>query len=768
MWRFLGWFLRIGVILALMGAAGVYLWLRSSLPMTDGRLALGGLTAPVTVTRDAHGIPTIKAQNDRDAAFGLGFVHAQDRLFQMDLMRHYGAGRLAEWFGPGAVESDRSTRTLGLYRAAEAQYALLSPGLRAVFDAYAAGVNAFLASRHGALPPEYALLGVVPEFWKPADSLVWGKIMDLQLAGNYRFELLRARLARRLTPAELAVLYPPYPANAPVVLGALDAILEGLPPQEFASNEWVVDGKHSSSGKPLLANDTHLGFSTPGVWYLARVETPGHALAGVTAAGQPMVVLGHNDHIAWGFTTTGGDVEDVFVEQPDPANPSHYLAPQGSVPYVTRQEVIKVRDASPLTITVRTTRHGPVISDGPGASGGEILSLSATWLQGEDRTPQALWDIGHAQNWDQFRDALRNALAPQQNIVYADVEGHIGFIAPAQLPIRSKGDGAMPVPGATGEYDWTGDVPYDALPQSLDPPSGRFIAANNKIVPDSYPYLITHDWELPYRAERIGELLDATPIQNPDASAAIQADTVSLAARRLLPLMLKAKPTAPVAREAVRRLARWDDDMARERVEPLLFVAWLRAFNRQILADKLGPMFEDFWNLHPDVIENILTAHPEWCDNRETPEVETCEQQLVAALDRAIAGLTRRYGADMDQWRWGRAHPASFAHPIWSRLPWVASWLALAIPDGGSLDTVDTAAMVVRNAAHPFTAVHGPTMRMIVDMAAPDAARFMITPGESGNLLSSHYGDLMMPWRDVRYVSFSDDARGGVLTLVPR
>ncbi len=771
MWRILGWFLRIGVLLGLVGAAGIYLWLRSSLSVTDGRLTLSGPTAEIRVTRDAHSIPTIKAQNDGDAAFGLGFVHAQDRLFQMDLMRHFGAGRLAEWFGPRAVEVDRSTRSLGLYRAAESQYSLLSPPLRAVFDAYAAGVNAFLSSRRGALPPEYALLGVRPEPWKPADSLVWGKIMDLQLTGNYRFELLRARLARRLSPAELAVLYPAYRGDAPVVLGALDSTLRGLPPQAPASNEWVVDGKHSLSGKPLLANDTHLGFSAPGIWYLARLETPGETLAGVTSAGEPLVLLGHNTHIAWGFTTTGGDVEDVFVEKPDPAEPTHYLAPQGSLPFAVHEEQIKIRGASPLTITLRSTRHGPVISDGPGgrpASTGEVLALSATWLQGEDRTPQALWDASHAHDWQAFRDAFRNAVAPEQNIVYADVDGHIGFFAPAQIPIRAKGDGLMPAQGATGENDWTGYVPFDALPQSFDPPSGRFIAANNKIVPNSYPYLITRDWELPYRAERIAELLDKTPMQSPDAAAAIQADTVSLMARRLLPLMLKAKPASALGQAAIQRLPGWDDRMARARVEPLLFVAWLREFNRQILADKLGTMFEDYWGLHPDVIENILTAHPEWCDNRETPEVETCDRQLAAALDRAVRALTRLYGDDMDQWRWALAHPASFAHPIWSRLPWIASWLALVIPDDGGFDTIDNATTNVSSATQPFTAIHGPTMRMIVDMASPDAARFMIVPGESGNLLSAHYGDLMTPWRDVRYLSFSDDARGGVLVLAPR
>lgn len=749
-----------------MCVAGSYLWLRSSLPLTDGTLVLPGLTAELRITRDAYGIPTIKAQNDRDAAFGLGFVHAQDRLFQMDLMRHYGAGRLAEWFGTSALATDRSMRVLGLYRAAEAQYALLSPELRAVLDAYAAGVNAFLANRRTSLPPEYVLLGVRPETWRPADSLVWGKIMDLQLTGNYRFQLARAKLAKRLKSEDLAVLYPAYRGDAPVVLGKLDSILEGLPPQEPASNEWVVDGRHSVSGKPILANDTHLGFSTPGVWYLARIETPDDTLAGVTSAGEPMLILGHNTHIAWGFSTTGGDAEDVFVEKPDPDDPSRYLAPGGSLPFATREERILVRDGQPVTFTVRATRHGPVISDGDG--GNEVLAFSATWLQGEDRTPQALWDAAHAHDWDGFRAAFRNAVAPEQNIVYADVNGNIGFFAPAQIPVRAKGDGFMPIPGSTGEYDWTGFVPFDALPSGFDQPSGRFIAANNKIVPDSFPYFITRDWELPFRAERIAELLDATPIQSPDTSAAIQHDTVSIMARRLLPLMLTVKPASPGGGEALRRLSAWNRRMDRNQVAPLLFTAWLREFNRQILAEKLGTLFEDYWGLHPDVIENILTAHQDWCDNHETPEAETCDQQLAAALDRAVRELSQRYGADIDSWNWGRAHPARFPHPIWSRLPLLASWLGLSIPDDGALDTIDNATMSVRDEAQPFTAIHGPTMRMIVDLASPDAAQFMVTPGQSGNLLSAHYSDLMEKWRDVTYLRFSDGASGGVLVLAPR
>ena len=764
MMRVLGRSLLILLVLALAVLAGGYLWLRSSLPQTGGTITVPGISAGVTIARDKNGIPTIEAQNDTDAAYAMGFVQAQDRLFQMDAMRRYGAGRLAEWIGPPALDSDKSMRTLGIYRAAAAQYQLLSPALRAVFDAYAAGVNAYVATRRGALPPEYTLLGVGFEPWKPADSLVWGKLMDLQLTANYRQELLRARLAQRLKPEDLAVLYPGYPAKAPIVLGALTNVLPGLPTPMPASNEWVVDGKHSASGKPLLANDTHLGFTAPGVWYLARIETPQDTLAGVTSPGEPMVVLGHNTHIAWGFTTTGGDVEDVFIEKVDPADPTHYLSPDGSQPFTTRNEQILVHNAAPVTLTVRSTRHGPVIAD-PG--GGQVLALSATWLQGDDRTPQAVWDATHAHDWDSFRNAFKNAVAPEQNIAYADIDGHIGFAAPATIPIRAHGDGTAPVPGWTGEYDWTGTVPFDKLPNGFDPPSGRFIAANNKIVPDSYPYMITHDWELPYRAERIGELLDATPVQTPDTAAAIQADVDSMMARQLLPLMLAGTPQSPAGQQALQKLKAWDQHMNRDQVEPLLFIAWLREFNRQILADKLGTVFDAYWALRPEVIENILTNHRDWCDNRETPAVETCPQQLGAALDRAMDELARRYGADMSNWRWGAAHQASFPNAVWAQVPLAGRWFAVSIPDEGSFDTIDNATMFVGDDRQPFTARHGPTMRMIVDLAAPQAARFMITPGQSGNVLSSHYDDLLQDWRDVHYVTFGKDESGGVLTLAP-
>jgi penicillin G amidase len=762
------------LVLVVLAAGAGYLFVRSSLPQTDGTLALAGLTAPVKITRDANGVPTIVAANDHDADFALGFVHAQDRLFAMDLMRRFGAGRLSEWFGGRALSYDQTMRTLGLYRAAERQYAVLSPPVRATIDAYTAGVNAFLASRHGALPPEYYLLRIRPEVWRPADSLVWAKLMDLQLTGNYRGELLRARLLRHMKPADLDVLYPAYPKDAPLPTAATQALYRSLPLDRLwallpptiglqrASNNWVLGGTRTASGKPLLANDPHLDFSTPGVWYLVRIETPGHTVAGVTAPGTPYVIIGHNNHIAWGFTTTGGDVEDLFIERPDPKDPTRYLTPGGSEPFVTRQETIRVRHTDPVTLTVRETRHGPVISDLAGTTQGEVLALQTTWLGDDDHTPEAIWAMSRARNWGEFKQALTAWTAPQQNIVYADIDGNIGFMAPSRIPIRAKGDGWLPSPGWSGAYDWTGTIPFDALPSAFNPASARVVTANNKIVGDDYPYFLTRDWETPERAERITALTDRKGPQSPETTAQIQADDVSLTARRLLPIMLAMTAKTPTNTDALDRLRAWDGRMDRDKPEPLLFTAWMLQFGRAALAARLGTDYDDYWSLRGDVIENILTQHQDWCAGENG-----CGGDLTKTLGWAIDGLARSYGDDMAAWRWGKAHPAVFPSQFWSQVPLLRDWLAVAIPANGGNDTVNAGAISLTDTTAPFADRHGPTLRMIVDFADPSAARFMIAPGQSGNPLSAHWRDLLRRWRDVGYLSFSADASGGVLTLTP-
>ena len=768
--------------LLLVAGAGVYSYLRSSLPQTNGRIVVNGLKAPIRIERDADGVPTIIAESEEDAAFGLGFVHAQDRLFQMELMRRYAAGRLAEIFGAAALPTDKQMRLLGLYRLAEQEIPLLSAPVNRAFSAYAAGVNAFLASRHGALPPEFLLLRFSPEPWREADSLAWGKLMALQISGNYRGELQRAQMARTISPADLAFLYPGYPKDGPVTLAAMRPIydrlglgdlLDVLPPTvgpRYDSNNWVVDGRHSASGKPLLANDPHLDLGAPGPWFLARMKTPGSDIAGATAAGVPLVVIGHNSHIAWGFTTTTADVEDLFIEKIDPADPGRYLTPDGSAPFVTRRETIRVRDAAPIDFTVRTTRHGPVLSDvlPPGAADpGYVLALCATFLLPGDRSAQALWEANRAVNWPSFKSAWRNFVAPMQNTVYADDRGTIGFIAPGLVPIRKNGNGWMPVPGWTGEYDWDGFIPFDELPSGVNPSSGRFVSANNRIVPDSYPYFISRDWDLPDRAERINALLDATPVQTPASSATIQGDTLSLMAKQLVPVLTRITPTDPAEKAAVELLRHWDFHMDRDRPAPLLFTAWLRQFSRAVLFGRFGDAVAGYWGLRPDVIEAVLTQRPEWCDDPRHPGTENCSSRLVQSLSAALAELRGAYGSDMAKWKWGQAHAAVFANPVFGRIPLLADWFDPSIATGGAMDTVDHAPSTVRDDLHPFRQTFGASLRIVTDLASPEESRMIIAPGQSGNPLSHHYADLAQRWRDFELLVPGRAAAVATLDLVP-
>ena len=765
------------VLLVLLAAGGGWAFLASSLPQTKGTLDLPGLEHPVTVVRDGLGVPTIKADSTHDLYLALGFVHAQDRLWQMDLQRRVAQGRLSEIFGADALGTDRFMRTLGLYRHAAAGVPFVSPEFKAVLDAYAQGVNDFISSGK-TLPIEFTLLGYRPDAWTPPDSLVVGKLFDLQLTGNYRQELLHAKLAQTLSADEIHELFPDYPKAGPVALGKLaaltrdlplDALLAALPDvvgPKRASNNWVVDGAHSVTGKPLLANDPHLDYAEPLIWYLARLEAPNLTQAGATVAGSPALILGHNDRIAWGYTTTDADVEDVFVEKIDPADPTHYLTPDGSAPFDSFEEQIPVKGQAPESLTVRTTRHGPVISDLTGnplsqPEAGQVLALQTSFLIDDDRSSEAQWRVGLARGWPSWVDALRLFTAPMQNMVYADRDGNIGFFAPGQVPIRKQGDGTVPVPGWSGEYDWDGWIPFEELPQAFNPPSGHIATANNKIVPDSYPYLLTHDWDGPYRVERIEAGLTETPRQSIDSSAALQGDVVSLSAKHLMPLMLASDPADARAKSAMDLLSHWDSKMVADRPEPLIFIAWLRALNKHLYQPALGPLFERYWAMRSLATEGVLTQHQHWCGQGG------CGAALQASLADALDELTAKYGADMGAWRWGTAHPALFAHPIFHRLPVLRQIFDRQAPADGSADTVDAGAFQFGNPDGPYTDIHGPALRAIYDLSDLDKSVFLTALGQSAHVLSPHYADFLPRWRTFDWLRLPHDAQGETLTLVP-
>ncbi len=786
------WFARIlaGLVLLLVfGTGGAYVWLRGSLPQTEGSLRIAALEAPVEVLRDADGIVTIRAQSERDAAVALGYVHAQDRLWQMDFTRRSGAGRISEVVGPATHRLDRFMRTLGLYDVAEANVEQASPALRAVLDAYAEGVNAFIAEPGGPLPLEFQLLRYRPEPWRPADSLVWGRLMALQLSGNWTEEILRARVARHLTPEQVADLWPGYPADGPVALASIAADLDGLPLRELASilpwelapkdasNSWVLSGDLTASGKPLLANDPHLALSAPGQWYLVRIETPERIWAGATAPGVPFLIAGHNGRIAWGFTTTHSDTQDLFVERIDPADPTRYVTPTGAQAFETRKETITILGEEPDIITVRTTRHGPVISDAVAEAAdaarkaeGDHAVLSLAWpaLRPDDRTAEALFAINHARSWDEFQAATADFHSPQQNIVYADTSGTIGFVAPARVPIRKRGNGRLPVPGWSGEFDWDGFIPFADLPMRVNPPAQRVIVANNKIVPDDYPYFLTADWPPPYRAQRIQDFLDKTDgaSTSVEGSQAIQQDVISLAARALLPFLLQAQPQTDRGREALDILANWDGGMRRDSPAPLLFYAWLHELNQSLLADELDGDFARFQRPKVDILRRVLSDGQAWCDDVATEPAEDCQTQLVAALESALNKLALRFPKAIGQLRWGDAHRAKFNHPVLSRIPVLGGFFAYTVESDGGSYTVNRGGVSFASASGDlFEDVQGPGYRAVYDLADLDNSRFMIATGQSGNPLSPHYGDLVTRWRDGVYLKLVGDTTTPMQTL---
>ena len=783
------------LLIILLAVAAGYIWLRQSLPQLEGSVTLSGLKAPVDIVRDRYGVPHIYAGSVEDAYFALGFVHAQDRLWQMEMNRRIGSGRLSEALGPATLDADKFLRTLGVRRVAEATLKKLDARTRSQLDAYAAGVNAFLAQRSGPLPPEFLLTGVQPEPWQSADSVAWVKMMAWDLGANWRTELLRLRLAKKLSTAQIGEFLPPYPGDAPLKIANYAALyrqldasklaalaLPGLS-EDGASNNWVVAGSRTASGKPLLANDPHLGLAAPAVWYFAHLSAPGFDVMGATFPGAPFVTLGRNRHIAWGFTNTGPDVQDLYIERVDGAG--QVLAPQGWQKLATRTETIKVKGQPDVTLTVRTSRHGPLISDvfKPAADTlPQNFALAFAWtaLRDDDRSIQAVGKFASAGNWKEFLAAARDFHSPQQNMVYADTAGNIGFVAPGRVPLRKPENdlkGEAPAPGWDAKYDWAGFIPFEKLPQSYNPAAGEIVTANNKIVPKNYPYYLTSEWVLPYRAERIQQLLDATPKHTLQSFARIQADTVSLQVREILPLLLKTRTADAGAQQVLQQLGRWDANMAVDSAEPLIVSAWLRELGRLIYADELGDMFKAEWAHRADFMYHVLAdtgGAGHWCDNVNTPEKETCAELLPRALELALADLKRRYGDDPGKWRWGDAHYALSEHRPFGRQPQLAKIFDITVPSPGDTYTVDVGRNTLSDETAPFASRHAASLRAIYDLADLDKSVYIDSTGQSGNVLSPLYRNFAERWSRVEYIPMSmrrADAEAGelgTLRLQPR
>ncbi|HWO14425.1 MAG TPA: penicillin acylase family protein [Polyangiaceae bacterium] len=817
-----------GALLALgaLGAGGGVLWLRRSLPALAGSIAAPGLGARVEVVRDREAIPHVYAQSEADAYYGLGVVHAQDRSWQLELMRRAASGRLAELFGAEALGEDRLMRTLGLRRAAERSLPSLDAEVRAVLSSYADGINAALAATV-VLPPELVLLGGRPEPWTELDALVGIRLLAWQLSVQFGRELLRARLLDRLSPAQIAslvggsadaietgrsqlglretersryssietnrspmgngsaVLTPGAPVPGPELApfapawGALERFARAAGSagsSALGSNSWAVSGARSASGKPLLANDPHLELSMPAVWYLAHLAAPGLNVIGATIPGVPGVILGRNDEVAWSFTNNRADTQDLYLERLDPADPGRYLTPSGPEPFERVREVIRVKGAEPVELVVRSTRHGPVLSDADESARrlmpeGYVLSLAYAALLPGDQSIRFPLQVARARGVDDVLRAAETLSSPPQNVACADRHGAIALVAAGRVPRRPGEPGVVPLPGWLQQYDWQGFVPFAELPRTRDPESARLVTANQDLEPPGHAQRLGVDWAAPWRAERIARALDARPRHDAQSFAALQGDEYSARAEELVgswlaalppPAAARAEPVSaePVSAEpgsarpapatlvaAVARLRAWDFVMRRDAPEPLLYAEWLRELTHAVFADELGDTYADVvFDSGEQLTSRLLEPSSPWCDDVSTPAPEACGQVVRRAFERAVASLADRFGDDLDQWRWGDAHAAHFAHTPFGGLPLVGAWFDTVLGTGGGNDTVNLAEYLIGDTEAPLTARYGPSYRAIYDLADPEASSFIVGVGQSGNPLSPFYRNFAERW----------------------
>ncbi|MGE5276009.1 MAG: penicillin acylase family protein [Acidobacteriota bacterium] len=780
------------VLLVLLGAAagGLGLLAASTFSRESGERSVRGLSAPVSIERDAHGVPTIRAASPADALFGLGYAHAQDRLWQMEFQRRIGSGRLAEILGRRLVETDRFLRTIGFRRAAEAAWSALSEETRKALESYAAGINAFL-SADGARPVEFRILRCRPEPFAAIDPLVWAKMMAWDLAGNARDEIRRARFAAAVGPARAAELLPEVPAEPTILLdsewmsevfappppsvtrialsgrwSSLENAFAALDPLRFGgeqigSNSWVVAGSRTKSGKPLLANDPHLGLRTPSVWYLARLEAPGLSVVGATLPGVPGVIIGHNARIAWGLTSVEPDVQDLYLEDVDPKDPSRYRFRGGWRVFDKRVERIRVRGAADVALEVRSSVHGPIVTDLYAGAKALRAPVALRWtgLDPGDTTAEAFLGLDRASGWADFLAASSRLRAPAQNVVYADVDGHIGYTATGAIPIRPRSDGLLPVPGS-GEDEWSGYIPFQRLPRALDPERGYIATANNRVVSGHYPWPIARDWPEPYRADRITRQILAAGRLGPGEMRAIQLDRHSEQADELLPLLLDTKPANAPSREALARLKSWDRVFAPDSVPASIYAAWYTALSA-MPEDELGAV--PAGNVRSRFLIDALRANSSWCDDVRTPKTESCADFKTGTLARAVEELRRRLGPDPSVWRWERLHRARFAHGVFDTVPVLRRFFSLETGQGGDASTVNVGAYR-RDGSYQMT--DGPSYRQIVDLSDLSGSLFVHTTGQSGSVFSRRYRDLLPLWRRGEYFVIGEGATA-TLRLVP-
>ncbi len=759
----------LGVVVALLFLAGLYLYfgvIRPALPQLDGKLAVDGLETAVTVYRDGSGIPHIVAQNDHDLFFAQGFVHAQDRLWAMESARRAAHGRLSEVIGDRGLNNDRFMRILGMTQSAEADWTVLDVETQTALQAYADGVNAYLAQAGGKLPLEFKILGIEPEPWTPIDSLVFGKLVAWGLSNNYQDELIVSQLADVVPWEQALAILPDYPgpdvipdANKTAGLSETAVSLLNFSAQgqqvapisrpDQGSNTWVAGGTHTASGAPLLANDPHQGLSMPSLWYEAGLHTSDgrYDVVGASLPGLPGIEIGHNGRIAWGVTNARPDVQDLFIETLNEAGTQYQF--QGEWRDLTlREEVIQVKGGDPITLQVRSTHHGPLVSDAAEDSD-QHLALRWTGLDEGRPLAQSILSLNRAQNWDEFRAALALWQLPGMNFVYADADGHIGYQMSGAVPIRAANDvfGLLPVSGADGSHEWTGFIPFDEMPSALDANGDFFASANNRPVGADYPYFLSHYFQPPYRVALIGDFLRNGRDLTADDFASLQASWNSDINRQVAQaIAAEAVAASEQEQKAQQLLAEWDGRMTPDSPAAALSEAALWALLRQLLTPELGAeVTESYLSLagYPYMfLQNQLDdpASVWWQGQRA--------KLLQAALATAVDELSQQMGDDPTAWAWGDIHAITFAHPLGSVGPLAPIFNRGPFPTGGNWNTVNSGAYYPDNR---YAMGLGPAYRIISDPAAWDNSRSIIPTGQSGQPFSPFYDDQISPWLAVEY-----------------
>ncbi|MGV6848280.1 MAG: penicillin acylase family protein [Marinibacterium sp.] len=817
------WLLRLAgglILLIIAGEMMIYFLASRSLPDYDKTLTVDGLSAPVEIVRDNADVPHILGTRDEDVFFGLGYAHGQDRLWQMIVLRRLAQGRMSEVFGTRTVEIDKLMRRLDLHRLASESVEDQDAPTRAALIAYSAGVNARLAeiNEHslGRGAPEMFLFDVPVAPWRPADSIAIVKLMGLMLSAHLDNEVLRARVALTLDdPARLADLMPDAPGNGIAALPEYAALFDDLPRLAAAapsgrrhrdplwpvpapglggaSNAWAAAPGRSASGGTLLANDPHLGLTAPSYWYLARLELSGGGVIGATIPGIPAVLLGRTEKLGWGLTSSYLDDQDVFLEKLNPDNPEEYLTPAGYKAFEARPSIIQIKDAPPITLTLRWTENGPVL---PGTEfdlatvtpPGHVTSLGWTVLSPDDTTLTAAMGVMGAPSVQAAIAEAEDYVGPSQNLTLVD-QSSIGMKLIGWMPrrdARNRGQGRLPAQGWRPENRWLGRAPYASNPEFVNPRGGIVGNTNNKVVERPFPNHVSFLWGDTQRINRWQKLMQSRQVHTRDSFIEAQLDTISFTARSLLPLIGadlwftgQAAPDGTPERQrqiALSLLAEWNGEMNEHLPEPLIYAAWLRALQDRLIRDDLGALADSFAHVEPLFIERVyrdVDGAAAWCDVRQSAPVETCTDMARLALDDALVWIGETYGTNLETLRWGDAHQATHDHPTLGEVPILRYFVNIRQSTSGGDNTLMRGRTSGRDPA-PFNNVHGAGYRGVYDFADPDSSVFVISTGQSGHFLSRHYDDLAQLWRRGEYIPMSLDidlaraASVGITHLDPR